>query len=300
MDAQQQEVFNFSQQMESSSTAQTSNTQTPTVTGVTITPVYKEPHVLDRERHINLSTPFEGLDVLCESLVDFKNLKRNDVDLTEELRKQGWENYFQRLYGPIYPLLVKEFWRHADADDNFIVSYVLGVKIVITEGSIASLLNMERSGGKRIYNIPPRSKRITDVINPTIFKPNVEGNPSRNKELHQNLRVWLKIILGTIHHRPASNSSDYINADQKCILYCIQKGIKISLPVLLFRYLRDSVRETRNNMKPRSYIPLGRLLSDVFIEHGLVDELEKTKLMDDLAIDVGKPLNARNLKTSAG
>ncbi|KAI5396791.1 hypothetical protein KIW84_062858 [Lathyrus oleraceus] len=297
MDAQQQEVFNFSQQMESSSNPQTSNTQTPTVTGVTITPVYKEPHVLDRERHINLSTPFEGLDVLCESLVDFDNLRRNGVDLTGELRQQGWENYFQRLYGPIYPLLVKEFWRHADADDNFIVSFVLGVKIVITEGSIASLLNMERSGGKRIYNIPPRSKRITDVINPTIFKPNVEGNPSKNKELHQNLRVWLKIILGTIHHRPASNSSDYINADQKCILYCIQKGVKINLPALLFRYLRDSVRETRNNMKPRSYIPLGRLLSDVFIEHGLVDELEKTKLMDDLAIDVGKPLNARNLKS---
>ena len=144
---------------------------------------------------------------------------------------------------------------------------------------------MERAGGKRIYNIPPRSKRITDVINPTIFKPNTEGNPSKNKELHQNLRVWLKIILGTIHHRLASNSSDYINADQKCILYCIQKGVKICLPALLFRYLRDSVRETRNNMKPRSYIPLGRLLSDVFIENGLVDHLEKAKLMEDLAID---------------
>jgi hypothetical protein len=156
---------------------------------------------------------------------------------------------------------------------------------------------MEKDGGKRIYNINPRSRRVAEVINPTIFKPNTEGNPSKNKELHQNLRVWLKIILGTIHHRPASNSSDYINADQKCILYCIQKGIKIFLPALLFRYLRDSVRETRNNMKPRSYIPLGRLLSDVFIEHGLVDHLEKTKLMDDLAIDVGKPLNARNLKS---
>ncbi|KAI5435958.1 hypothetical protein KIW84_022401 [Lathyrus oleraceus] len=297
MDAQQQELFNHSQQVESSSNPQTSNTQTPTVISVTTTPVYKEPHILDREQHIHLSTPFEGLDVLCESLVDFENLRRNGVDLTEDLRKQGWENYFDRLYGPIYPLLVKEFWRCADADDQFIVSFVLGVKIVITEGSIASLLNMESSGGKRIYNIPPRSKRITEVINPTIFKPNVEGNPSKNKELHQNLRVWLKIILGTIHHRPASNSSDYINADQKCILYCIQKGIKINLPTLLFRYLRDSVRETRNNMKPRSYIPLGRLLSDVFIEHGLVDDLEKTRCMDDLAIDVGKPLNARNLKS---
>ena len=82
MNAQEQEVFNFSQQMESASNPQTSNTQTPTVTGVTTTPVYQEPHILDRERHINLSTPLEGLDVLCESLVDFDNLRRNGVDLT--------------------------------------------------------------------------------------------------------------------------------------------------------------------------------------------------------------------------
>jgi hypothetical protein len=39
------------------------------------------------------------------------------------------------------------------------------------------------------------------------------------------------------------------------------------------------------------------LLSDVFIEHGLVDQLEKAKLMNDLAIETGKPLNARNLKS---
>ncbi|KAI5384283.1 hypothetical protein KIW84_071335 [Lathyrus oleraceus] len=196
-------------------------------------------------------------------------MRRNGVDLTEELRQQGWENYFQRLYGPI----------------------------VITEKSIASLLNMEKDGGRRIYNINPRSRRIAQEINPTIFKLNTEGNPSKNKELHQNLRVWLKIILGTIHHRPSSNSSDYINTNQKCILYCIHKGLKLCLPALLFRYLRDSVRETRNNMKPRTYIPLGRLLSDVLIENGLVDHLEKNKLMEDLAIDTGKPLNARNLKS---
>ena len=89
MDAQQQQLFNYSQQMESSSTAQTSSIPTPTVTGVSITPVYQEPHILDRERHINLSTPFEGLDVLCESLVDFDNLKRNGVDLTGELAEKG-------------------------------------------------------------------------------------------------------------------------------------------------------------------------------------------------------------------
>lgn len=133
---------------------------------------YQEPHVLDRPSHINLATPFEKMEVLCELLVDFDNLKRNGIDLTEELENQGWGNYFKRLYGPVYTFLVKEFWRFADYDDHCIVSYVLGVKIVITENSIVKLLNMETVGGRRIYNINPREKYMSQEIFPSIFSQN--------------------------------------------------------------------------------------------------------------------------------
>jgi hypothetical protein len=83
MDSQQQSVYNFSQQMNSNEQAPSSSTPNPAVTGVVSTPIYKEPHILDREPHINLATPFEKLEVLCESLVDFENMRRNGVDLTE-------------------------------------------------------------------------------------------------------------------------------------------------------------------------------------------------------------------------
>lgn len=69
------------------------------------------------------------------------------------------------------------------------------------------------------------------------------------------------------------------------------------LPTLLFKYLMDSVRDIRNHMKPRNYIPLGRLISDVLIESGLVDHLISYNLMEDVTVDIGKPLNARNLKS---
>ena len=144
--------------MESTDQTPISTQQTTATTGVVSTPIYREPNILDREPHIHLAMPFEKLKVLYESLVDFDNMKRNGIDLTEELRMQGWETYFQRLYGPVYTYLVKEFWHFADSDDHYIVSHVLGVKIVITEKSIASLLNMEKTGGRRIYNINPRAK----------------------------------------------------------------------------------------------------------------------------------------------
>ena len=57
------------------------------------------------------------------------------------------------------------------------------------------------------------------------------------------------------------------------------------------------MRDTRNHMKPRTYIPLGRLISDFLIESQMVDHLLKHRLMEDVAIDVGKPINAKNLKS---
>ena len=91
MDAQQQSVYNYSQQMDSTDQTPISTQQSTATTGVVSTPIYREPHILDREPHIHLATPFEKLEVLCKSLVDFENMKRNGVYLTEELRMQGWE-----------------------------------------------------------------------------------------------------------------------------------------------------------------------------------------------------------------
>lgn len=75
--------------MESTKHHANTSQQTSTETTTTSITAYKEPHVLDRPPHINLATPFDKLEVLCESLMDFDNMKLNGVDLTEELKKQG-------------------------------------------------------------------------------------------------------------------------------------------------------------------------------------------------------------------
>lgn len=158
-------------------------------------------------------------------------------------------------------------------------------------------MDMETVGGRRIYNINPMEKYMSQEIIPTTFNQNPEEKTSKNKKLHQNLRFWLKIILGMIHNRPTSSFSDYINTYQKCIMYFLHKGLKLNLPSLLFKYMRDSVRDTRNNMKPINYIPLRRLISDVLIESGMVDHLISINMMEDVTVDVGKPLNAKKLKS---
>lgn len=84
--------------------------------------------------------------------------------------------------------------------------------------------------------------------------------------------------------------------DHKYILYYLHKGLKLNLPSLLFKYPRNSVRDTGNNMKPKNYILLGRLISDVLVESGLVVHPISLNMMEDVTMDVGKPLNAKNLK----
>ena len=42
-------------------------------------------------------------------MVDVDNLKQNGYDLTKDIRTQGWEGYFERLKGPVYTELVKQF-----------------------------------------------------------------------------------------------------------------------------------------------------------------------------------------------
>ena len=97
------------------------------------------------EPYRSLLTPIKNLEVLSELLVDFNSLQENGFNLSEEVKAQGWEKYFDRLVGPTFPILVKEFWIHASSSNHQVTSYIMGKKIVITEDLIARLIGY--SGG---------------------------------------------------------------------------------------------------------------------------------------------------------
>lgn len=43
----------------------------------------------------------------------FENLKDNGFDFFETMAFQGWNSFFERLKGLVYPMLVKQFWVYA-------------------------------------------------------------------------------------------------------------------------------------------------------------------------------------------
>src|ERR1044072_1180130 len=81
-----------------------------------------ENHIVRRPAAIHCNILATDLQVLRKLRVDFNILAANGVDLRPTLLFQGWENSFARLHGPVYDLLVKEFWRHAENDNHYVVS----------------------------------------------------------------------------------------------------------------------------------------------------------------------------------
>lgn len=171
-------------------------------------------------------------------------------------------------------------------------------KTVITEKSIVDLIGHDGKG-KRVHSATITAKRDDD-ISPVIFKEETnfvdEKGPS-TKDLTRNIRVLFNIILGCINHRPSTNNSDYINTRQKIMLFLLEKGVKLGLPSLLFKFIRDSIRESRtggSSKKARSkFIPNYRLISDIQVENGLVDDLLVGGLTKELVKDAGKILWGR-------
>lgn len=199
----------------------------------------------------------------------------------------------------MYPVLVKKFWVHATIEKETITSYVMNMKIVIIEKPIVDLIS-HNGKGKRIHNGKINAKReaATAFI---IFKDgtNLDKGPSA-KDLTNKLRVWFKIILGCIYHRPRTNSSDYVNTRHKFMLFFLERGLKLGLPSILFNFMRDSIRESwtgGSSKKNKSkFIPNGKLISDIFVENSLADDLLVSGLTDELVKDARKNFWVKNLK----
>src|SRR3954468_22660334 len=151
--------------------------------------------------------PTKELEVLCESAVDINNLKVNGFQCDARIFEQGWSKYLDRLVGPIYLELVKDFWVHATVTPTAIISFVLGHEVVITEKLIRKLYNLDDEEGwsglqPNTVDWTPVEKQISTVL----------GIDSHNTgTLRPFYKAWAEIILGSLHHRKRMLSSSYIS-----------------------------------------------------------------------------------------
>src|SRR3954465_2967389 len=241
--------------------------------------------------------PTKELKVLCESAVDINNLKANGFQCDARILEQGWSKYLDRLVGPIYPELVKDFWVHATVTPTAIISFVLGHEVVITEKLIRKLYNLDDEEGW--FGLQPNTVDWTLVEKQisTVF-----GIDSHNTgTLRPFYKAWAEIILGSLHHRKRMLSSSYISPTHKYTLFCIGKKIEINISHILFENLKTSIFESREDERakyphiPRTTIPFGRMISDILIESKVVDSIKRLNASHLLGVIQGPIFNGVDL-----
>src|ERR1044072_149743 len=76
----------------------------------------------------------------------------------------------------------------------------------------------------------------------------LQRSPERNtrfKILIPKFRTWHMIVPGCINPRPPNSSADYINTNQKYMMYCLKKHKKLCLPFIILQYLRHIIFKSR-------------------------------------------------------
>ncbi|MCI15179.1 hypothetical protein A2U01_0036315, partial [Trifolium medium] len=65
-----------------------------------------------------MNIDYNAFELVIEQPVDFEALKVNGYEVDEYFTKQGWSKYFEILNGPVYPILVKDFWPRCEFVDE--------------------------------------------------------------------------------------------------------------------------------------------------------------------------------------
>lgn len=85
------------------------------------------------------------------------------------------------------------------------------------------------------------------------------------------------------------------------MLFFLEKDLKLALPSIFFKFLRDFIIESRIGSSSKKvkgkFTPNGCLILDILVKNDLMDDLIMIGLADELVKDSGKVLWGKNLKS---
>ena len=84
-------------------------------------------------------------------------------------------------------------------------------------------------------------------------------------------KAWFKLTVSNF--LPRGENQDILRYDDQAFIYLLMNDIRVNLPQSIFNCLWKSISESRNRIK--SYIPYGRVLSEIFFQEGIVDIIKE-------------------------
>jgi len=95
---------------------------------------------------------------------------------------------------------------------------------------------------------------------------------------------------------PMGGRVNQLSLEHKVFLHFLVTFEKVNLPRYIFHYMLSALKESQE--KKRSFIPYGRLLSEIFHQGGILEAIKLSKAVNDdqLGTVVGKCINSSTLK----
>lgn len=264
------------------------------------------------------------LNIQSESPVDFDSLAAHDCDIGKYYEKQGLGRYFNLLNGPTYQTLVRHFWVRAsiydreaakiEEDEKVLLnpelkgksraemgletfsktqirSSIMGIRVWITEDTIAFVIRRPAEGEHEAGISKPKDSPWNAIVNRTLYN---KVKDFAYADMSTKTKVMLKIQNENL--LPKGGGGDQPSLEHKILLHFVIKGVEANIPRYIFRHMVHQLRESQLNK--RSWLPYGRLLSEIFYQGGIIEMLKEAQIFTDEQLGTvrGKIINGETLR----
>ncbi|MCH88322.1 hypothetical protein A2U01_0009206 [Trifolium medium] len=183
--------------------------------------------------------------IIKEYTICLEELRSQGFNLQASVQRQGWENYFKMLDGPIYDKLVLEFWKNARVKSKTsgtpeIKSKVVGHSVTITLSRIATAIGCPEEG------IDIEKYKYNSGLTANIIKKLYDFSDGQNETtlLKPLVSMWYKILVTNFLPK-----EKYINLSlniDKHFLYFLLMGHKISLPLTFLNHMKACIETSKS------------------------------------------------------
>jgi len=174
--------------------------------------------------------------------------------------------------------------------DTEIRSSIMRVPVFINQETIAYVLGRASEGNFKDGLDNNKKSLWNEVVNETMFS-------SKKKGSYINLSMEKKMMLKIQNENllPKGGGSDQPSVKHRVFLHFFLKKEKTNVPKYIFKHMIKTLKESQ--LKNRTWMPYGRLISEIFNQGGLLRGLSETRgfTNDILGTVIGKIINGATL-----
>lgn len=219
--------------------------------------------------------------IIAEKTFHLQNFRK----IRHIIEEQGWEEYLSSLEGPIYPQLVKEFWKNASIkrkkSHSFIKSKVIGVPVTITPKCIAKVIKCSEEGidiEKYLYCNDLRPKVLRKLYD-------FSGGRTETKDLKPIVQQLFQIQV--CNFMPKEGKHPTLTIDRVFLFFLLRK-YKINLPLTIFNHMKSCIELSKQGNI--DFIPYGRVITMLITHLEVVKKTRYRHLTEYLAPSWTSPL----------